>query len=175
MAKQQAEWEAEPEHTEQEREYEGMRAYYLSTRQGQLEQVAATRTQLRKDVYHMSPKQIYEQWAEGGQTWVALASSPGHGLGHEQFSISGWRIGDTGTMRHSRRLSRFRRARLRDPAAFRRKMVEFWDTGHNNRDAFGPEYRQAVELREVALIMFRSSYDALGIAAAAEMPVRPHS
>jgi hypothetical protein len=169
LAKQQAEWEAKPEHTEQEREYEGMRAYYLSTRQSQLEQVADTRVQLRKDVYHMSPKQIYEKWQEGGQTWVALASSPGHGLGHEQFFhiwLENWRHRDNEARSNIDQIQKGEAAR--DPAAFRRKMVEFWDTGHNNRDAFGQEYRQAVELRELAAIMFRSSYDALIIASAAE-------
>ena len=147
----------------------GCAPYYLSTRQSQLEQVAASRAQLHKDVYRMSPKQIYEKWAEGGQTWVALASSPGHGLGHGQFFhiwLENWRHRDNEARSEIDQIQKGEAAR--DPAAFRRKMVEFWDTGHNNRDAFGPDHRRAVELTEVAAIMFRSSYDALIIASAAE-------
>jgi Domain of unknown function (DUF4157) len=165
----QKQWEAKPEHTEQEIEEMGMRAYYLSTRESQLEQVAAKRTELRKDVYHMTAKEIQEQWEQGRQTWVALASSHGHGLGHEQFFhiwLADWEYRYNAAKETIDQIQKSEAAR--DVHEFARKMEEFWDTGINNRDAFGPEYRKAVELTEVGDVMLRSSYDALVIASAAE-------
>jgi len=169
IAKQQAAWEAEPEHTEQETEQEGMRAYYLSTRQSQLEQLGTSRTQLRKDVYHMTHKQIHEQWEQGRQTWVGLASSHGHGLGHWQFFhiwLADWEYRYNAAKKTIDQIQKGEAAR--DEQEFAKKMNRFWYTGYNERDVFGPEYRKAVELTEVGDVMLRNSYDALGIASMAE-------
>jgi Domain of unknown function (DUF4157) len=169
MGKLQNEFEAEPELTEQETEQAGMRAYYLSTRQSQLEHVAATRTQLRQDVYHMTAKQIHEQWEQGRQTWVTLASSHGHGLGHQQFFhiwLADWEYRYNAAKKTIDRIQKSEAAR--DVHVFLRKMDEFWDTGMNNRDAFGSEYRKAVELTEVGDVMLRTAYDALWMAHRAE-------
>lgn len=152
---------------EEKRNYEGMAAYYASERQATQDLLAATQAKFREEVYNMTPQQIYSNWNAGKEAFISVASSPGHRLNTQQliqiwlrYWDDRWKAGKAKVMEIHRREAAI------DRDAFNRKMFQFYED--NERDAFGPEYRNAADNVTTAEIMFRSSYDAISILNIAE-------
>jgi hypothetical protein len=155
MTKLQEEFEAEPEHTEQETEEAGMRAYYLSTRQSQLEAAGAAHAKLREQVHNMTPKEIYSQWESGKADFVAVASSPVHTLKAEQLHQIWLRHWDD-RFKHGE-TTRIRIARREADADFGEYYEKSTRYHNGERNALGPEFADAYEEEETARAMFRQS------------------
>lgn len=144
-----------PEKSEQQREYEGMAAYYASTRQSQLDARAAQRAKYRDEVHRMDSQQIYSEWEAGKEAFVEAASSPNHGLNADQlFEI--WLRHWDGRWKAGRETSHriVKREADADWGEYYSKIVRF-DAGE--RDALGPEYARAVADEAAADAMFRQS------------------
>jgi hypothetical protein len=155
MANLQEEFEAEPEHTEQETEEAGMRAYYLSTRQSQLEAAGTTHATVREQVWHMTPKEIYSQWESGKTDFAAVASSPVHTLKAEQVHQIWLRLWDD-RFKHGE-TTRIRIARREADADFGEYYSKIMRYHNGERNALGSEFADAYEEEESARIMFRQS------------------
>lgn len=167
MANLQEEFEAEPEHTEQESEYAGMAAYYLSTRQSQLEAAGAAHATLREQVWHMTPQEIYSQWESGKTDFVAVASSPTHTLKAEQVHqiwIRYW-----GERFEHGEATRIRIAKREWAADFDKYYDKIVHYHAGERNAMGKEFADAYEEEETGRAMLRQSVWGMEYLRAADM------
>lgn len=158
---------AERERRQRQLEYEGMAAYYASTRQSALDSRAAEVASLREEVLRMDPAQIDANWERGKEAFVAVASTPGHQLNKRQLYriwLKYW--AERHATAEARIMDTRRGEAARDRDAFKRKMFNFYE--HNERDAFGVEYKAAEDDVAFAELMFRMSVDAMDILIAAE-------
>jgi hypothetical protein len=155
----------QPALTEEEN-YQAMLAYHTSTRQAALELNAATQARLRAEVHGMSEVQIYSQWKTGKDAFVAVASSPAHGLKARPFLEIWLRHWEDRRLAGKREVELIEKAEIAaDGRAFARKLSRFAD---GERDALGPAYAQAVNDIAMADGMFRQVVYALEILWAAE-------
>ena len=155
LTKLQEEYEAETEHTQQETEEAGMRAYYLSTRQSQLESAGAVHAATREQVWHMTPKEIYSQWESGKTDFVAVASSPLHTLKAEQLHQIWLRNWDD-KFKHGES-TRIRIARREFDADLDKYLDKVAHYHGGERNAMGSEFADAWDEEETARAMFRQS------------------
>jgi Domain of unknown function (DUF4157) len=155
LDKLQKEWEAKPEQTEQERDQAAMMAYYLSTRQSQLEAAGALHARLREQVRNMTPEEIYSEWDSGKEDFVAVASSPAHTLKAKQLHQIWLRYWDDKfKLGESTRIRIARREADADFGEYSTKISRYYS---GERNALGPEFAQAKEDEENARAMFRQS------------------
>lgn len=107
----------------------------------------------------MTNRQIYEHWSKRGNEFVALASSPGHGLTADQLHtiwLLHWADRHAAGQETLTRITKEQVAR--DRARFVRNLHRYYDNG--SLDALGAEFRQAERDVSTARFMFQHSVDA---------------
>jgi len=143
-----------------QQERTGEAAYYASTRQAQLDALAAMRARWGEELPGMTREQIISHWEERKEAFVAVASSPGHGLNDEQlFEV--WKLDwiDRLHAAESRVKEIERNEAAKDPEEFRQKLGRFEFS--YDYDVLGPEYRQARADVDTGYYLLRNIYDIL--------------
>jgi hypothetical protein len=113
----------------------------------------------REHVRGMTNRQIYAHWSTRGNEFVAVASSPGHGLTADQLHtiwLLHWADRHAAGQETLTRITQEQVAR--DRARFVRNLHRYYDDG--NLKALGAEFHAAERDVSTARLMFQQSVDA---------------